>query len=110
MEGAGPRGNGMHSDVKAATTRFLCRGRFPVVECGRVAGATVAVAAPGLIMTTDKSHDTKEVSWLPAATCSSLVMAEYRVCTPILILTIQARMRHGFDGLRTVSGEVDNHP
>ena len=45
-----------------------------------------------------------------SATYSSFEMAEYRVCTSILILTIQARMRHGFDGVRTVSGEVDNHP
>ncbi len=28
----------------------------------------------------------------------------------ILILTIQARMRHGFDGVRIVSGESDDHP
>jgi hypothetical protein len=45
-----------------------------------------------------------------SAMSSSFEMAEYRVCTSILILTIQARMRHGFDGVRTVSGEVDNHP
>ena len=44
------------------------------------------------------------------ATCSSFEMAEYRVCTSILILTIPARMRPGFDGVRTVSGEVGNHP
>jgi hypothetical protein len=37
-------------------------------------------------------------------------MAGYRACTSILILTIQARMRHGFDGGRIVSGERDDHP
>ena len=45
-----------------------------------------------------------------SATCSSFEMAEYRVCTSILILTIQARITHGFDGARTVSGESDDHP
>jgi len=34
----------------------------------------------------------------------------YRACTSILIPTIQARMRRGFDGGRTVSGESDDHP
>src|SRR6202162_5775467 len=37
-------------------------------------------------------------------------MAEYRACTSILILTMQARMRQGFDGVRIVSGESDDHP
>jgi hypothetical protein len=37
-------------------------------------------------------------------------MDEYRACTSILIPTIQARMRRGFDGVRTVSGESDDHP
>jgi len=45
-----------------------------------------------------------------SATSSGFEMAEYRACTSILILTVQARMRQGFDGVRTVSGEVDNHP
>jgi len=45
-----------------------------------------------------------------SATYSSFEMAEYRACTFILILTMQARMRQGFDGVRIVSGEVDNNP
>jgi hypothetical protein len=44
-----------------------------------------------------------------SATSSSFEMVEYRACTSILIPTIQVRMRYGFDGVRTVSGEVDNH-
>jgi hypothetical protein len=45
-----------------------------------------------------------------SATSSSFEMDEYRACTSILIPTIQARMRRGFDGVRTVSGESDDHP
>jgi hypothetical protein len=45
-----------------------------------------------------------------SVTFSSFEMAEYRACTSILILTIQGRMRHGFDGVRIVSGESDDHP
>jgi hypothetical protein len=41
-----------------------------------------------------------------SATSSSFEMAEYRACTSILIPTIRARMRRGFDGIRTVSGET----
>jgi hypothetical protein len=44
-----------------------------------------------------------------SATYSSFEMAEYRACTSILILTMQARMRRGFDGVRIVSGESDDH-
>jgi hypothetical protein len=43
-----------------------------------------------------------------SATSSSFEMAEYRAC--ILILTIQARMRHGLSGGRIVNGERDDHP
>ena len=45
-----------------------------------------------------------------SATSSSFEMDEYRACTSILIPTIPARMRRGFDGARTVSGEGDDHP
>jgi hypothetical protein len=41
-----------------------------------------------------------------SATSSSFEMAEYRACTSILIPTIRGRMSHGFDGVRTVSGET----
>jgi hypothetical protein len=41
---------------------------------------------------------------------SSFEMDEYRACRSILIPTIQVRMRRGFDGVRTVSGESDDHP
>jgi hypothetical protein len=44
-----------------------------------------------------------------SATSSSFEMAEYRVCTSTLIPTIRVRMRRGFDGVRTVSGECDDH-
>jgi hypothetical protein len=49
---------------------------------------------------------------LPAcvsATSSSFEMVGYRACTSISIPTIRVRMRHGFDGVRTVSGECDDH-
>ena len=41
-----------------------------------------------------------------SATSSSFEMAEYRVCTSILIPTNRVRMRRGFDGVGTVSGET----
>jgi hypothetical protein len=44
-----------------------------------------------------------------SATSSSFGMAEYRACTSILIPTMRARMSRGFDGVRTVSGESDEH-
>jgi hypothetical protein len=43
-------------------------------------------------------------------TSSSFEMVEYRACTSVSILTVQARTRHGFDGGRIVSGERDDHP
>src|SRR5689334_296593 len=45
---------------------------------------------------------------LPAGvsvTSSSFETAEYRACTSISIPTIRVRMRRGFDGVRTVSGD-----
>ena len=45
-----------------------------------------------------------------SATSSNLEVAEYRACTSISIPTTSQRMRRAFDGARTASGEVDNHP
>src|ERR1700746_3462177 len=45
-----------------------------------------------------------------SATSSSFEMTEYRACTSILIPTIRARTRRGFDGVRNVSGESDDYP
>jgi hypothetical protein len=42
-----------------------------------------------------------------SATSSSFEMDEYRACTSILIPTIQARMRRGFDGVRSVAAKVE---
>ena len=44
-----------------------------------------------------------------SATSSSFEMVAYRACISILIPTIRASMRRGFDGVRTVSGECDDH-
>jgi hypothetical protein len=45
-----------------------------------------------------------------SATYSNFETAEYRACTSILIPTIPVRMRRGFDGVETVSGESDDPP
>jgi hypothetical protein len=41
-----------------------------------------------------------------SATSSSFEKAECQACTSILIQTIRERMRRGFDGARSVSGEI----
>ena len=45
-----------------------------------------------------------------SATSSSFEVVTYRACTSNSIPIIQVRMRRGFDGVGTVSGESDDHP
>jgi len=87
---------------------FFFRGASETYECefGRGDGPPrVLFVSEG-----DASDVGAKLPVVVSATSSSFEMDEYRACTSILIPTIQAKMRHGFDGVRTVSGESHDHP